>query len=308
MANFWRSLHLHIHMKKIEVFIIGAQKAGTTSLYAWLGQHPEISAPIELKDYHFVTHEEKFEKGWAYLESFYHSEKLKVHAAVNYMYYSKMAAERIYQYNPDAKIVICLRNPVERAISAFKYCIRNLSENETNFANAIERELEGNLIAEEEGDLAYLKHGNYVEQINDYLKYYPKENIHYLLFEDVIKDQSTKELNGLFDFFSISKNVEIDFTHQNKSGKVKSGFLNYVLRKDYPLKGVRKLIPFKYRKRWGSLMRENNISTEEIDVSITNKDKQRLIDYYKEMIVEMESIINRKLGNKWCYEIDENTH
>ena len=47
-------------MNGINTFLIGAQKAGTTSLYDWLSQHPEVSAPSAIKDYHFFTNEKLF--------------------------------------------------------------------------------------------------------------------------------------------------------------------------------------------------------------------------------------------------------
>ena len=50
-------------MRKINTFLIGAQKAGTTSLYDWIGQHPEVHAPDAIKDYHYFTNESYFKKG-----------------------------------------------------------------------------------------------------------------------------------------------------------------------------------------------------------------------------------------------------
>src|SRR5690554_2130252 len=111
--------------EKINVFLVGAQKAGTTSLYEWLGQHPDIEAPQEIKDYHFFTNEALFDKGVPQLERFYSADKpVRVHSAVNYLYFYKEAAARIYEYNKEAKIIICLREPVARAISAYKYCVK----------------------------------------------------------------------------------------------------------------------------------------------------------------------------------------
>ena len=66
-------------MSKIDVFIIGAQKAGTTSVYDWLGQHPQIEAPQHIKDYHFFTDKALFKKGIKHLEKQYKfNNKLKI--------------------------------------------------------------------------------------------------------------------------------------------------------------------------------------------------------------------------------------
>ena len=63
--------------KKINCFLIGVQKAGTSSFYNWISQHPEIEGPDEMKDTHFFTLNKYFQKGNSWLESFYNKKKVQ---------------------------------------------------------------------------------------------------------------------------------------------------------------------------------------------------------------------------------------
>ncbi|MEL6988919.1 MAG: sulfotransferase domain-containing protein, partial [Bacteroidota bacterium] len=104
---------------KINTFLIGAQKAGTTSVYSWLGQHPNVCAPASAKDYHYFSDDEKIKMDISLLHDFYNeidNEQIVLTAAVNYMFIPE-TVERIYNYNPKAKIIAILREPIKRAIS-----------------------------------------------------------------------------------------------------------------------------------------------------------------------------------------------
>jgi len=289
-------------MNKINTFIIGAQKAGTTSLYDWMGQHPDISAPEEIKDYHFVTHEVKFSKGWNSLVLFYEPQKVvKIHAAVNYLYFNKTAAHRINKYNPNAKIIVCLRNPVIRAISAYKYFVRTAREN-CSFKEALNRELKGRVLDEKLSDHTYLEHGKYIKQIEGFLEYFDRKQLHFLIFEELIDEGKRDSLMvKLFQFLDIDPEFEVSYTHRNKSGKPKSALLNRLIRKNYSLKTFKNLIPFSIRKKIGIKLKEINISDEDVKVNITDKQSEFLNGYFKKTINELEIFLEKDLSNVWDY-------
>lgn len=123
----------------INAFIVGAQKAGTTSLYDWLSQHPDVSAPLEMKDFHYFT--EHFGENIDTLHKHYkESKSVKLHCAVNYLFFSETVATKLKNYNPNSKIIICLRNPIDRAISAYKYFRKTCRESYSLY-DALNREL-----------------------------------------------------------------------------------------------------------------------------------------------------------------------
>jgi len=102
------------------IFIVGAQKAGTTALYSYLKKHPQIVGG-DRKEIHFFDRVIEYEKGFARYRSYFPafcSGRLSLDATPIYLY-RKNCAKRLYQYAPDAKIIIILREPVARAFSAF---------------------------------------------------------------------------------------------------------------------------------------------------------------------------------------------
>src|SRR4051812_37418065 len=97
--------------KKINCFLIGVQKAGTSSFYNWISQHPEIEAPEEMKDFHFFTLSKYHEKGSSWLESFYNYKKeakVRIQGAVNYIFFNE-APIRIKEYNSESRFILILR-------------------------------------------------------------------------------------------------------------------------------------------------------------------------------------------------------
>jgi hypothetical protein len=94
--------------KKPNAFIIGVQKAGTTSLFNWLSQHPEVCAPEAMKDFHFFSNDEHYFKGQQfYLKNFEHCKDSKIilGGGVNHMYIKK-SAKRIFEFNKESKFYI----------------------------------------------------------------------------------------------------------------------------------------------------------------------------------------------------------
>lgn len=287
-------------MSKIDVFIIGAQKAGTTSVYDWLGQHPELEAPEHIKDYHFFSEKALFTKGIKHLEKQYkYHNKLKVHCAVNYLFYSKTVSELIYSYNPEAKIIVCLREPVSRAISAYKYFIRTLREN-NDFSESLRLEKENRLSFAEKANNSYISHGNYAEQINDYIQYFPNSKIHYIVFEELIdSDKQANIMSDLCEFLGISSDFVFNFTHLNASGQPRSKILNYLIRKPGLLRVFRYLIPLRQRKNIVMKIEENNISTNKIQIKINKEDYLYMKKYYSVQNEKLYEIIGRNLDGIW---------
>ena len=115
---------------KVDFFIVGAPKAGTTSLYHYLNEHPEISMSSQ-KEPDYFSDADIQNEGMYYGKNRidtikkYHSlfddnseSKLKGEASVSYLFY-KNVPQKIKAYNPDSKIIIMLRNPIERAFSHY---------------------------------------------------------------------------------------------------------------------------------------------------------------------------------------------
>ena len=108
-------------MKPLDFLIIGAQKSGTTSLFKYLNQHPDIAMPAD-KEAPYFTNDELYSAGWQhYLGNYftgYDQELLWGTASPQYMS-DLRAAERITRDLPNTRLIAILRNPIERAYSHY---------------------------------------------------------------------------------------------------------------------------------------------------------------------------------------------
>lgn len=288
-------------MGNVNTFLIGAQKAGTTSLYDWLGQHPDIFAPEELKDFHCFTNPKLFNKGIKYLERFYESnQKVKLHSAVNYLYFSDVAAQRLHEYNQKAKIIICLRNPVDRAISAYRYFTRTLEEKFT-FEEAINREENEKLHTYTElANHSYIAHGKYLKQIQTFLRYFPAKQIHFVFFEELTDKKLQGEvMKGILMFLELNPNFSFRYRHLNFSGQPKSKLLNLIIKKSGISKIIKVFLPFWFRKKIAKQIEQKNISSRQINVEVPAAIKERIHQICFQDIEELSLITGRDLYNLW---------
>lgn len=225
---------------KANTFIIGVQKAGTTSLYRYMSQHPEVYFS-EVKEVTYFVDNEQFAKGLDWYHSFFNKHKQESVIATSYvhMLVDQDAPVRLKEYNPDAKIIICLREPLARANSAFHYAVKNGWESEGSSLREVfnhPADLSG-IANIRFHDRNYFENGLYHKHISNWLKYFPREQLH--LVRDVdLRHKTSEELKKVFDFLDIDSNASIDTSKEfNKAGKVISKDLQkLILNKESKLK------------------------------------------------------------------------
>jgi hypothetical protein len=172
--------------------IIGTQKGGTTALFDFLSEHYQIGTPSGIKETHFFDNEALFESGppdhGAY-ESLFESNAntiIRLEATPIYMYWRPVAS-RLAAYNPALKLIMILRDPVERAISQWQMEFSRGTEADT-FQVAIERELEYVNRGEQRRVRSYIDRGYYGLQIRRLLTFFPREQMLFLRQEDLLSD------------------------------------------------------------------------------------------------------------------------
>lgn len=206
-------------------FIIGAQKAGTTSLYHYLSQHPQIyMSPV--KEPHFFDYEtaadgtvveQKFERKthgkaarfsnlgeYQALFRGVENEAAVGEASTSYIY-TPGTAERISRSVPEARMIALLRNPADRAYSAFLNAFRYGGEPLSDFSQAI-REEENRMRDGWHRRFFYRDNGLYYAQLQRFYNVFGRENVGVWLYEDLRGDptgttQSASRFLGTDDSF-----------------------------------------------------------------------------------------------------------
>jgi len=205
-----------------DFLIIGAQKAGTTSLYIYLTSHPQIKFAFT-KEVQFF--DSNFHKGFLWYRSFFHTKIYKYfmkilfsrtiitgEASPYYVLHPKVA-QRVYKKLPNIKIIILLRNPIDRAFSQYFHSVNKGKENLT-FVEAIK--LEEKRIKDEYEKLkkyeryksadfpgfAYKFRGIYINQLKAWYELFPKNQIFIINSQDLFKKPDSVMIS-LYKFLGV---------------------------------------------------------------------------------------------------------
>lgn len=212
---------------KPDFLIVGAQKAGTTSLYNYLIQHPKIIKNKSWKEVHYFDQLENYQQGMSWYlghfpNKFYKGNKLLVEATPEYLYY-KHVPQLIKQDLGNIKIIIILRNPIDRAYSAWQM-YHSFSDNPNehlrvkydhrSFSEAIQQEINSQSESDNE-PYHYLERGKYVYQLENYFNYFNKSNILILNFNEL--KQIGHLLNEVCKFLNIEPFKKEDIDKFSKS-------------------------------------------------------------------------------------------
>lgn len=222
--------------RKPDFFVVGAPKAGTTSLYNHLIQHPEIFMPVRKEPYFFGHWKERSEKDFEkYLDLFHGvpESKMAGEASTTYLYFGS-AAEEIQEFNPDAKIIIGVRNPAERTYSHYWQHTRSKRINlnfEEELANEEQHlnELESGVPPGVVPPRCYIDPGHYKKHIERYIRTFSRDQMVVYLFDDLIEDPR-KICQDVFEFLGVDPNYSVS-THQvhNSGGIPRSLLLHRAL-------------------------------------------------------------------------------
>lgn len=210
----------------VNFFIAGTQKGGTTALHDFLSNHSEICMPHTLKELHFFDNDRFFMNLHSIFPAYrkYHaffqplpSTKVVGEACPCYMWNEKAPA-RIHKYNPDAKIILLLRNPITRAYSHWNMAVSRGNE-DRDFSEAIFTEIDHSrhktesskikrFISDQNRTFSYLDRGFYSSQIRRLLRFFPRDQILILLSED-LQGKHDETLSRIFSFLEVDDTIKI---------------------------------------------------------------------------------------------------
>ncbi len=298
-------------MRMPNFLIIGAAKAGTSSLYYYLKQHPQIyMSPLKEPKF-FALEGEKLDfqgpdRGInrnsvtsidSYCELFRDvSNEIAIGEASPLYLYSPKAPGRIKHYLPEVKLIAILRNPVERAFSSFTHLLREGYEN-LSFEQALKEEK--NRIQQKWSFLWYYQQkGYYYQQLKRYFDLFDRGQIKVYLYED-LRDNCPNLIQNIYRFIGVDDNFIPDLSRKNISGTPKSRIIHDLFTKDNLLKSLLKpLFPKQLRRNLADSAIRQNLGSKPVLSLATRHDLYQL---YREDILQLQDLIQRDLSH-WLVE------
>jgi len=195
-----------------DFLILGAQKAGTTALYAYLRWHPEITGPSFKEVSFFDRHYVKGER-WYRAHMPVRRRSLVGEASPSYLFHP-LAPERVAGMLPGARLIALLRNPVDRAFSHYQHEVA-LGREPLSFEDAVDREdermqgeLERMLRDPSYFSLAwwnytYVARGRYAEQLERWFAAFPREQL-LVLFTEELSADTAATYRRVLDFLGVT--------------------------------------------------------------------------------------------------------
>ncbi|MCB2096308.1 MAG: sulfotransferase [Parvularculaceae bacterium] len=266
-------------MTSLPTFIIfGASRSGTTGLYTYLRQHPDVFMS-PLKETNFFAYEgramdcagpgadyvnnsvTRFED-YAALFSKAGEAKARGEASPLYLY-EKGTAERIRRRLPDVKLIAILRNPVDQAYSHYLYARRQMLEPHADFSAALDAEQE-RVEARWQPMFHYARFPRYAEQLKPYFDAFPRENIRIYLYEDLESDPA-RLLKDLFAFIGVDENFAPDIDYRPNAGGVpkNAALQDLVMKPNAASKILGAVLPFEVRRRIRDAISNWNVKRDE---------------------------------------------
>lgn len=317
-------------MIKPNFLMIGAAKSGSTSLYYYLRQHPEIFLP-SLKEPHFFGHAANYQRKAngpgdrevriVTEESEYHTLFAEAGAypargemSQSYLKNS-LASQRIHAYNPQMKLFAILRQPADAAFSFFLMLRREKRETLTDFAQAVAAEPERKRQGWDAG-WQYSTRGFYYQYLQKYFALFPREQMRVYLYED-FSANPLAVCQDLFRFLGVDDTFKPDFRRRHNMGLLpRNENLGHILQVESPLKmglartapvTARVLSPVAAPMRWAfnnfltphqrravyTWLRERNKHKPTFDRRL----RRKLTAYYREDILQLQDLIGRDLSH-----------
>lgn len=293
-----------MEVKLPNFLIVGAAKSGTTSLYHYLKQHPQIyMSPVKEPKFitaQFIQYPPNLIRNKKVIKNFddykklfkkARDEKAIGEASVDYLFFYEGAIKYIKRYLGDVKIIIIIRNPAERIFAFHKMLVRHLKEN-LSFEDALKTEKDTSSLFGP--GRQYKKGGLCYDAVKAYLENF--KNVRIYLYDDL----QTNALNLIKDIYAFL-NVDISFTpdmsiRYNIGGVPKNRFAAAVLFRFGQLQWLRNLISSnlflgKIAYRVLNHIKSRNFKME----NMKPETRKYLNEFYKEDIIKLQELIKRDL-------------
>ena len=285
--------------------IIGADKSGTTSIYSYLDQHPEIfMSPIKEPNFFFV--ENKYEEWqyplyskelsknfiWTledYLKLFDGVKKEKAFGEASPTYLNSAdAAKNIKRHIPNAKLIAILRNNADRIFSTYTMFVR-LGHEKRAFEDALHDEIEKKATSR-----LYINHGYYFDRVNLYFNEFNRDQLRIYLYED-LKNRQMWLLEDMFKFIGVDHTFEPDISKaHNVTPKmaVNSKMSTLLEGQNTIISNLKSYLPSKLKKVLKTYIYKKFYKKPQL----SEDTRKKLVEIYREDIINLQTLIRRDLS------------
>jgi hypothetical protein len=290
--------------------IIGAAKAGTSSVFAYLGQHPGVFASPAKEPNYFALADQRVAFAGPgdsiinqasitdlreYQALFRGARSAAAIGEASTLYlYAPTAAEALRKHVPGVRVIAILRDPAERAYSSYLHMRRDGREPLTSFDEALDEE-ETRIRANWEHLWHYTRLGFYHAQLRRYYDLFPREQIAVWLYDD-LSENPQRVLREVFTFLAVDPTFEPDMSVRHKvAGTPRSRLLHAALTRPNLAKSLAKAVlpPAVRGQLYGLAMRRNIMEHRE---ALRPETRERLRGLYRDDVERLAALLRRDLS------------
>jgi hypothetical protein len=293
----------------LDFLFVGTAKAGTTTLYHFLKQHPDISIPVKETFYYIkdifghnhlpypmqrplqelILEDDQFEELYSSKDS-----RLKGEIGTGYLYHHRESIPRIKKHlGSSGKVLIVLRHPTDRCYSSYKHFAKDLHE-KGSFEEALQKE-ESRIAEEWDFMWHHRAMSEYGAQVEAFCENFSEVKI--LIYEEFIRapEATAKEI---FEFLGVDPNIKMSNAQRyNTSGEPRFKALQRLITQENPVKAAlrplfRKMFSKEKRERIRKGVKNRNLKSSD---SISEKMKNELDAYFAKDIARVEALLGRPI-------------
>ena len=284
--------------------IVGVQKAGTTSIYNYLQEHPQVymsrvkETNFLEKDWENMPPEQQNKNGIVTLEKYCElfadvKDEIAIgEASPNYLFHYESSAARIKKYVPNAKLIVVLRNPTERAYSDHLMHVRD-AIGYRSLSEQIQHSSHKSFI---------LRKGFYYVPLKYYFEQFGQEQIKIFFYDDLC-DNSQKFMQSMYQYIGVNDCFVPNTARKAQVAKIpKNKTINNLLNRKNILRNttaniLKTVMPVETRQKLRDRLINLNSKTKKA-VSLSAEERQQLIELYREDILQLQDLVGRDLS-KW---------
>jgi len=309
-------------MRKPNLFVVGNPKSGTSALHYMLAQHPQIyMSPVKeplffSKD--IIEEIDAFYKGKQFapyreladylsLFSAAKDEKILGESTTQYLY-SKVAAQEIFNFNPQAKIIIVLREPVAFLHSLHSQLLVEPAETVEDFETALslepQRRAGKNLppFTQWPGKFLYSERVKYYDQVVRYYNVFDKQQIKVIIYDDFKKDNAGV-YKDILKFLNVDTNFVPNFAQANVSKRPRSIKLSFwITHYSLTKKAIKLLSTRRFYQKIKDIVKDNILMKKEPRRPLDPALRTKLMIKYKPEVVKISKFLGIDLVKQWGYD------